>query len=62
MFRKKPLLKDKYLKSIVPVLIKYLKWFDESSEIETIMNTFEIEEDIDDEDIEFRGNQTFNLL
>ena len=56
------MLKDKYLKSIVPVLIKYLKWFDESSEIETIMNTFEIEEDIDDEDIEFRGNKTFNLL
>ena len=62
MFRKKPLLKDKYLKSIVPVLIKYIKWFEESTEIETIMNTLEVEEDLDDEEIEFKSKSIINIF
>lgn len=56
MFRKKPMLADKYVKIIIPVLIKYIKWFNETKELETIMASIESADESNDQSPVFNGN------
>mmetsp|Transcript_27172 Transcript_27172/g.24051 ORF Transcript_27172/g.24051 Transcript_27172/m.24051 type:complete len:161 (-) Transcript_27172:469-951(-) len=44
MFRKHPLMKDKYIRIIMPVLITYLKWFEDTDQLDTILATIETDD------------------
>jgi len=42
-------MKDKYVKVIIPVLVTYIKWFDEIEELDTILSSLDTEEEEDEE-------------
>lgn len=46
MFKKKPMLVDKYVKTIMPVLVKYLNWYQETKQLESVISSSDATEEV----------------
>lgn len=55
LFRKPPIMKNEYTKLIIPVLIKYFKWFDQTEELDSILASINSENDNQSPLKEFEG-------